>query len=206
MLLTVLKILPKNLMSRLVGRLMAMQSPKPLVRLMKVWFAGHYQIRLDEAEKDFDEYTSINALFTRKLKSGIRPLQGDLIHPCDSKIAVSGEIVEGELLQAKGWSYSLADLIGNDDLASNLSGGHFTTYYLCPTDYHRVHSPVEGNLMSVRHIPGALWPVNPASVNGIRGLFVKNERVVFEIETVFGVASLAGRLQRRTTDDRCADW
>jgi phosphatidylserine decarboxylase len=190
MILTLLKILPKNLLSRVIGRLMSLESPAALVRLMKIWFAGHYQIRLDEAEKDFEDYSSINALFTRKLKPGLRPISGDLVHPCDSKVAEAGEVEEGLLIQVKDWRYSLSQLVGNPKLAEDLNGGQFTTYYLCPTDYHRVHSPVDGNLQAVRHIPGTLWPVNPASVSGIKSLFLKNERMVFEIETVFGVMAL----------------
>lgn len=190
MILTLLRLLPKNLLSRFTGKLMSIESPVWLVRVMKIWFAGHYMIRLDEAEKEFDEYRSINALFTRRLKSGIRPIVGDLVHPADSKIAQAGVLEAGQLLQAKGWSYSASDLIGNNDLASQLKNGSYFTYYLCPTDYHRVHSPVDGKVVNIRHIPGTLWPVNPGSVRGIESLFLKNERMVFEIETVFGVMAV----------------
>ncbi|MEO0336023.1 MAG: archaetidylserine decarboxylase [Pseudomonadota bacterium] len=190
MVLTILKILPRNLLSRFVGKMMSLEKPQSIVRVLKIWFAGHYQIRLDEAEKSFEDYSSINALFTRKLKPGIRPIGGDVVHPSDSKIAETGAVTHGQILQAKGWTYSVSEFVGNSQLAESLVDGQFVTYYLCPTDYHRVHSPCDGNVKRVRHIPGTLWPVNPASVNGIAGLFVKNERVVFEIETVFGMMAL----------------
>ena len=169
---------------------MGLESPVWLVRFLKVWFASTYQIRLDEAEFDFDHYPSVNALFTRRLKEGLRPVSGDLVHPCDGMVAQAGAVVDEQLLQAKGWRYSLAELLGSSALARDLSAGDFTTYYLCPTDYHRVHSPVDGRLKVVRHIPGTLWPVNSKSVGRISGLFLKNERIVFEIECVFGLMAV----------------
>jgi phosphatidylserine decarboxylase len=101
-----------------------------------------------------------------------------------------GLVIEGELLQAKGWNYSLAEFLGEETLAKAYEGGRYYTYYLCPADYHRVHAPSAGLMVSARHIPGLLWPVNEWSVTNIRRLFCLNERVVMNFESPEGRWSL----------------
>ncbi len=164
-----------------------LKQPRWLVRPLMQWFAGYYQLRLDEAALEFGAFESLDEMFTRELKPGLRPIQGDLIHPADSKIAQVGLVSEGQILQVKGWTYSVGELIGEGQQAAEFEQGTFVTYYLCPTDYHRVHSPVDGRLVRVRHIPGTLWPVNPYSVEHVKNLFAINERVIFELETAYGV-------------------
>ena len=167
-----------NLISRVTGQLVSQKVPSWVVKA----FAAHYKINLDEAEKTLKEYPSIQALFTRRLKCGARPICGDHVHPADAKIIQTGTIQSGSLLQVKGVEYSLKDLLGDEKLAEQNQNSGYMTYYLCPTDYHRVHSPVSGTVKSIRHIPGELWPVNQWGVNKVRGLFARNERVIFEIE------------------------
>jgi hypothetical protein len=58
--------------------------------------------------------------------------------------------------------------------------------YLSPKDYHRVHVPREGLARRWRYLPGTLWPVFPAAVRQIDGLFAKNERLVVHCETTDG--------------------
>lgn len=169
---------PKRLLSRATGVLMRIPLPWPLSRLLLPIFAKIFHIRVDEAEKPIGRYRSFDDFFTRKLKPGLRPIQGVHIHPVDGVLSQAGMISAGELLQAKGWTYSLEELIGDRELAKDYAGGRFATYYLCPADYHRVHVPLKGHLVSARHIPGLLWPVNEWSVNNIRRLFCLNERVV----------------------------
>ena len=167
-----------NLVSRLTGQLVSQKVPSWIVQ----GFAKHYKINLDEAEKTLREYPSIQALFTRRLKAGVRPICGDRVHPADAKIIQTGTVKAGALLQVKGVEYSLSELLGDETLATQHQNSGYMTYYLCPTDYHRVHSPVSGHVKSVRHIPGELWPVNQWGVSKVRGLFARNERVIFEIE------------------------
>ncbi|MGE3756693.1 MAG: archaetidylserine decarboxylase [Pseudobdellovibrionaceae bacterium] len=180
-------LVPKNILSRFVGWLVHLELPEPLKTKVLLGFAGYYKINLDEAEKTHQEYKSIGALFTRKLKRGIRPVgSAECLHPADSKLTTFGSIDGNTLLQAKGHAYSLPEFIKDPNAATRFRGGYFATYYLCPTDYHRVHSPVAGEVTKATVVPGALWPVNNWSVNAIHNLFALNERVVVEIKTRYG--------------------
>lgn len=167
-----------NVVSRITGQLVSQKVPSWVVHA----FAKHYKINLDEAEKTLSEYPSIQALFTRRLKAGVRPICGDRVHPADAKIIQTGTVKKGSLLQVKGIEYSLTELLGDKELADKHQNSGYMTYYLCPTDYHRVHTPISGAVKSIRHIAGELWPVNQWGVTKVKGLFARNERVIFEIE------------------------
>ncbi len=179
--------LPKNALSRLVGRLVHFELPQPFARLMVSVFAACYRINIQEAEKSLWEYKSIGELFTRKLKEGVRPLGSAVVlHPADSVVAQAGGIKSGAIIQAKGKSYTPSELTGDPKDDQFFEGGAFVTYYLCPTDYHRVHASVSGRLTRAVHIPGDLWPVNQWSVENINKVFCVNERLIVDQETEFG--------------------
>ena len=188
-----IKFLPKNLLSRVVGRMVAMEHPKVAAHWARDAFAKHYKINLDEAEMSIDEYPNIGALFTRRLKAGVRPIGEGIVHPCDGMLTAAQAIASDSLLQAKGLHYSLSDLIAEPKTAivsATFIGGVALTYYLCPTDYHRVHSPIDGDVTKVTHVPGTLWPVNDASVKWVSQLFAINERLIFHLSTPLGPALL----------------
>ncbi|UOF02117.1 archaetidylserine decarboxylase [Bdellovibrio reynosensis] len=181
------RILPKRRLSRWMGHLMHWEGPKWWTNLSIKSFANMYNINLDEAEKSYNEYTSIGDFFVRRLKSGIRPIgEGFAVHPADSKITQCAAIDGGTLIQAKGITYSLKGFTQDPEAEKKWAGGMFMTYYLCPTDYHRVHSPVDGEITDVRYMPGQLWPVNEWSTTNIKDLFTVNERVLIEIQTELG--------------------
>lgn len=181
----ILYLIPKNILSRLVGWLMHLR----LGSLPILIFAKIYNINLIESEKPYTEYKSIGDFFIRKLKSNARPLSdSQYLHPADSLISQIGKIENSTLIQAKGKTYSLHEFLQNSIF--DFEQGLFITYYLCPTDYHRVHSPITGKITSVIHIPGNLWPVNDWSVENIQNLFCVNERVIVNFETEQGPVSL----------------
>lgn len=177
---------PKNQLGSIVGPLVHKKWPKALNEKLKQSFVDYYQINMSEAEKSLEEYDSIGDLFTRRLKPDARPIQAEMVHPCDALILKSGQIQEQTLIQAKSKNYSCAELIRNSKLALEFEGGQFATYYLCPTDYHRIHYPMNGKIFWSCHVPGQFWPVNHWSTENIDDLYVQNERVITSIQTPRG--------------------
>lgn len=185
--LKILKFLPRVFISRFIGHLAQLTKPTFIVRPVINWFARRYKINLEEAEKPLHEYESLNAFFTRKLKPGLRPVAGTyFVHPADSVTTQFGIIENETLIQAKGLNYKLSDLIGSDEKSKKYESGVYIVYYLCPTDYHRVHAPVEGVIKEIKKLGFDLWPVNEASVSSIPNLFIENERVVVSINSQLG--------------------
>ena len=183
-----IRLLPKNLVSYWFGKLVSIELPNFLAQFFVSSFASYYKINLNEAEKNIADYKSIQALFTRKLKNGVRPIQANIIHPVDANISQFGDIKDHQLIQAKGKTYNLGQLLQDTDLANEFKNGYFICYYLCPTDYHRIHSPVSAKILQAKLIPGQLWPVNNWSVENIEELFCVNERVNVLLESEFGKA------------------
>lgn len=185
------RFLPKNHLSYIVGQLVHIRLPGFINRLIIANFAKAYKINLDEAEFPIEKYPSLGEFFVRKLKAGTRPLGKTwALHPADAVITQASQIKDGKLIQAKNRTYSVASFTQDKDALAKFNNGLFLTYYLCPTDYHRVHSPVTGEVRKVIHIPGNLWPVNPWSTENIHEIFSVNERVVVEIETDRGPVAL----------------
>lgn len=179
-----LYIIPKNTLSYWVGHWVHKRWPHPFGSWLVKWFACKYRINMQEAEKTISEYPSIGELFTRKLKPGLRSIEGAVVHPADSLLTQRGLIKKGLLMQIKDWPYRFDELLSlsSDEEKKKWEGGRYFTYYLCPTDYHRVHSPVSGQIVSSTYIPGTLWPVNTWSVQTIPQLFSRNERMITFIQ------------------------
>jgi len=183
------RLIPQHGLSRLFGML-AKSEQRWLSRLMIRAFSSVYDVDLDEAARpNVDGYRSFNDFFTRELKADARPLapgERMAICPADGVISQAGEIRAGQLLQAKGHTYSLEALLGEPPEATAFEGGCFATVYLAPHNYHRVHLPVDGKLIRTRAIPGTLYSVNQVTETHIDGLFARNERLVCFFDTPFG--------------------
>src|SRR4029450_7978945 len=154
-----LSLLPKSLLSSWVGRAVHAPLPPPVARRSVELFAHWYRINLAEAELPLAHYPTIGALFSRRLKPGVRPLGPGPVHPADALITAGGAIAPHTLLHGQGRTDTLSEWGHNAQVAGYFAHGSFLTYYLCPTDYHRVHAPVDGEVTWSCHIPGAFWPV-----------------------------------------------
>ncbi|PYQ26622.1 MAG: phosphatidylserine decarboxylase [Acidobacteria bacterium] len=185
-----LRYVPKNHMSRFIGRLMHVRWPKPVARRLVHWFANTYEIDVDEAQHPAHHYPSIGHFFIRDLREGLRPIEGDLVSPVDGTLRGFGEIENGRLEQIKGKSYTVAKFLGDATLAQRFERGVFFNLYLSPQDYHHIHSPVGGGITRSNHIPGMLWPVNDWSMANVDELFSINERVVTYIESDHGLVAV----------------
>jgi len=187
-------ILPKHLISRLVGKLAAAKAGFVTTALIKA-FIKQYKVDMSEAAKEHaSDYQSFNQFFTRELKPGLRPIIEDenkLALPVDGCVSQLGDIQDDSVFQAKGHVYSLTTLLGGDaDLAKPFKGGKFATIYLSPSDYHRIHMPMEGQLTDMLYVPGELFSVNPLTTENVPGLFARNERVVSVFDTPKGKMAL----------------
>jgi phosphatidylserine decarboxylase len=187
-----MRLVPKNALSRVAGALTRWQAPAPVRHAAMRAFARRYGIDLGESP-GLDAYRTFGEFFARPLRPGLRPIaDGDdvLVSPVDATVSEAGLSAGGRLVQAKGIDYSLAALVADDALAARLTGGAFATLYLSPRDYHRIHFPLGGRILGWRYVPGRLWPVNPASVKHVAGLFAANERLVTVLDTPLGRCAL----------------
>lgn len=190
---TLQRVLPQHGLSRFLGRFAASRHPA-LKWLLIEGFKTAYHVDMTEFQGDSAaDFASFNAFFTRPLLPGMRPLprRDDVaVSPADGVVSQAGTTEGGELLQAKGRRYTIADLVGDDDFARTLAGGSFATIYLAPHNYHRVHAPCAASLVSTLEIPGRLFSVNAVTEAHVAGLFARNERLVLRLKAAFGEYAL----------------
>jgi len=173
-------LLPKQALTSLAGRFAAARAGGATTAAIR-WFVARYGVAMHEAaEPDPAAYATFNEFFTRPLKAGVRPLaDAALVCPVDGAVSQCGPIADGQIVQAKGHTYSTTTLVGGDAaLAEAFSSGAFSTLYLSPKDYHRIHMPCDGDLTRMIYVPGDLFSVNALTAQHVPGLFARNERVV----------------------------
>ncbi len=182
-------VLPHRLLSSVARKLAYSPSPR-----IKQWLIDtvtrKFGVDLGEAaQPDAKSYPTFNAFFTRALKPGARVADPDprvLLMPADGRISQCGPIKDGRIFQAKGHSFTAAELLGDAEAAKPFENGLFATVYLSPKDYHRVHMPWTGTLRETVHVPGRLFSVGTAAVATVPRLFARNERLVCHFDTSFG--------------------
>ncbi|NGY06198.1 archaetidylserine decarboxylase [Solimonas terrae] len=186
--------LPTRWLSMLVFKLTQIRHVGFKNRLIRLFLSG-YTIDLQEAECErIEDYNSFNHFFTRALKPGARVAPDDpraFVSPVDGTLSQFGRITEDRLIQAKGHSYSLYDLLPEDAQAGDFLGGEFCTIYLAPYNYHRIHMPIDGRLAHWTYVPGRLFSVNAATARALPNLFTRNERLNARFDTPAGAFALS---------------
>jgi phosphatidylserine decarboxylase len=177
---SLVRALPRKGVSRVFGFLAEAPVPRALLVPVLSAYSKGFGADLSEAARPLSAYATFNDFFTRELVPGARPIDPDpraLVSPVDGGVYQTGAVAAGEVLQAKGVPYRVADLLGSEADAAPFEGGTFATLYLAPKDYHRIHWPFDATIDRVRHLPGDLWPVNDRALAAVPRLFARNERV-----------------------------
>jgi phosphatidylserine decarboxylase len=179
-------LLPQHFLSRIVLRLTRVKLWPFKNLLIGSFMRGFKPDMSDAAQTNPQSYPSFNAFFTRALRHGARPIDldpGVLISPVDGTVSQIGKVEGSNIIQAKGHNYTLEALLdGAPEWAQRFTGGAFTTLYLAPYNYHRIHMPLAGTLRAAWYVPGKLYSVNAVTAAAVAGLFAKNERVVCVFE------------------------
>jgi phosphatidylserine decarboxylase len=180
--------IPRRFVTRLMGWWSRIEHPWVVGGSIALWrlFSD-----LDLSEAKTLEFKSLHDCFTRELKAGARPIDWDpahLISPCDGLVGACGPIGSGTLLQAKGFPYSLDELLADPEWARQYTGGQYVTLRLTSSMYHRFHAPADCRVEQVNYIAGDAWNVNPIALKRVEKLFCKNERAVIRCRLSSGAA------------------
>jgi phosphatidylserine decarboxylase len=175
--------IPRRLATRFMGWFGQIEHPVIRDASIATWrlFAG--PLDLHEARKT--QFTSLHDCFVRELKPGARPIDQTpqvLVSPCDAIVGASGQLDGTTVIQAKGFFYTLEDLLGDASLVAKYRNGRYITLRLTSTMYHRFHAPYDCEVKEVTYISGDTWNVNPSALRRIDRLYCKNERAVVPLE------------------------
>ncbi|CAH1221615.1 Phosphatidylserine decarboxylase proenzyme [Paenibacillus plantiphilus] len=167
--------------SRITGRFAQSRASRRFIPR----FAKTYSIQVEEAEKRLDEYSTLNEFFTRRLKSGARTIDSataSLVSPVDALITGIGPIHAGTIINVKGQDYTVEELLNHSPRTENYRDGYYMVLYLSPTDYHRIHTPVDGRIIEREHVPGKVYPVNDFGLRHMPKVLSRNERLITYIQ------------------------
>ena len=194
------KFLPRLTLTALVFRLARIRTSSIKNFLIRQ-FVDLYKVNVEEVKHSVPEdFATFNDFFIRELVAGARQIDAasaSVVSPADGTVSAAGKIDKDRIFQAKDLHYTLTDLLATDiDDADKFIDGTFATIYLSPSDYHRVHSPLAGELVAARYVPGDLFSVNEATVACLPNLFTRNERLICHFTTDYGplVVILVGAL------------
>jgi phosphatidylserine decarboxylase len=183
--------IPRRWATRLIGWWSRIESPLVVGVSLRLWKLFAPDLDLSEARTT--RFRSLRECFIRELAPGARPVAADprvLVSPCDAVIGACGHLAGDSILQAKGMSYRLVDLLADPSLVARHRDGSFVTLRLKSTMYHRFHAPADCRIREVTHIPGDTWNVNPSAVKRVERLFCRNERAVLPLELEDPAAAL----------------
>ena len=173
--------IPRRLATRFMGWFSRIEQP--LVRDLSIglWRA-FADLGLDEAKRT--QFRSVHDCFIRELRDGARPIDASpemLVSPCDGIVGACGRIAGTQVWQAKGFPYTLSDLLGEERFAHIYRDGCYVTLRITSSMYHRFHAPHHGHVRRVTYFSGDTWNVHPIALRRIERLFCKNERAAIEI-------------------------
>ena len=171
-------LVPRRALTLFMGWFSKLEHPW-IARFSIFLWKSFVDLRLDEARKT--RFASLHDCFVRELKPGARPADPDpavLASPCDAIVGASGEIEGTRLYQAKGFSYSLEELVHDPGLAAAFRGGTYATLRITSSMYHRFHAPHDCRVERVTYFAGDAWNVHPPALKRVEKLFCRNERAV----------------------------
>ncbi|HEX4040425.1 MAG TPA: archaetidylserine decarboxylase [Xanthobacteraceae bacterium] len=170
--------IPRRLATQFIGWFSRIEQP--LIRDMSIGIWRLFSdLDLSEAKKA--DFRSLHDCFIRELREGVRPIEcapDIVVSPCDAIVGACGAIAQTELYQAKGFPYTLEDLLGDPALVGVHRNGRYVTLRLTSSMYHRFHAPYDGRLDRVIYVSGDTWNVNPIALKRVERLFCKNERAI----------------------------
>jgi phosphatidylserine decarboxylase len=173
--------IPRMWLTRCMGRLSRLRSPLFTRLAIAVWRCF---TDLDLSDAEHTRFASLRDCFTRALKPGARPIDAReqvVCSPCDAIVGACGAVQQGQVLQAKGMPYAMAELFGPTQDTRDFIGGSYVTLRLTSAMYHRFHAPADAHIEHVTYLSGDTWNVNPIALARIERLFCRNERAVIRM-------------------------
>lgn len=158
-----------------------------ITRLLIPSFCKRYHISHDKLEiyspaSNQNKFQSFQDFFTRKLKYQLQ-INSEFAYPCEGYVCDSGNFanlkevnVKGNLIHPKKIFGRFENEINNQD--------SFLNIFLHNHNYHRFHSPINGIVIDIEHIPGKLLFLRPwfyaRSMVSLPAFL--NERVIIKLQ------------------------
>ncbi|RFU79500.1 phosphatidylserine decarboxylase [Trichoderma arundinaceum] len=137
---------------------------------------------MDDFEpSEIDSYNTFEDFFTRAHRPGSRPIyhEDDPSHAivvADSRVVVYETLSDTKTLWIKGANFSIASLVMDTNIGKAFDNAAIASFRLSPQDYHRYHSPVEGEITGYQSLPGDYYQVDPVALQSDVDILTRNRR------------------------------
>ena len=168
---SILKILAEPKLSAVAGKFMDSKYSKFIIP----YFISNNNINMQEYMKE--DYSCFNDCFTRRVIPECRKISmddNDFISPCDGLLSAYKNNKE-TVVPVKRSSYTIGELLVNDEVAREYNDGICLVFRLCVNNYHRYCYLDNGTKDDNHFIPGVLHTVRPIALKK-RKVFVENSR------------------------------
>jgi len=168
-----------------ISRIFAYFFELKLSRIMILPYCLFFDISseyLEQFEPDSGKsyYRSYSDFFQRRYK--LSPsISHSIVWPCEGYVCDWGLFAEKENSIVKGQLLKLNDVFASD--IKNEANYFFVNIFLHNHNYHRIHSPIDGRIKRISHIPGDLVFLRPwfYKISDVSYPAIRNERVIFEM-------------------------
>lgn len=170
--------IPRRLATRAVAWFSRIEQPLMARASIAVWRL-FCDVDLRDAKKQ--RFASLHDCFIRELADGARPIDptpGILVSPSDGIVVASGKVRATTCVQAKGFTYTLEELLIDPVLCEAHRDSAYATLRLTAGMYHRFHAPADCVVEEVIGVPGDRWNVNPPALARVPRLYCRNVRAI----------------------------
>jgi phosphatidylserine decarboxylase len=142
----------------------------------------------DFEPSDPHAYATFEDFFVRQHTPTSRPIfepkdNTKAIVVADSRVVVYPTVSQTKAMWIKGKTFTIANLICDQERASVWSDGAVASFRLSPQDYHRYHSPVAGKMSWFQQVSGDYYQVDPLCLSSHVDILTRNARCCMGIET-----------------------
>ena len=164
-----------------VSRLYGLYCRTPLSAKGIPKFIEKYNIDMEGCN---GRYKNFAQFFAREKENVLFPEDSTTLgSPCEGLVSVFPDIEQGQVIAAKGASFSLEELFADYGLAKEYEGGTMISIRLTPANYHRMHFFDNGTVTDTRMIKGDLYSVSPLALRRVVRLYCRNKRAIIKFST-----------------------
>lgn len=139
-----------------------MDTPASVTPESIVTFYTAPSYRMEDYPVPEGGWKTFNEFFARHIDPAKRPIASPddptvVVSPADCAYSGSWPVNSDAIVRLKHLPWSISQLLEDSTYGPQFAGGTFTHSFLGPTDYHRQHAPVTGEILEAKIIPGLCY-------------------------------------------------
>ncbi len=147
-------------------------------------YINYFNITLQDVTRPINEFSTLHDFFIREVSAESRPIDegtSSIISPVDATVETFGSITKDGIFFVKEKPYTLENLLGSQKVANQFVNGSYIILYLSPAEYHRIHAPIDGEVIRQYVLGKKSYPVNKWGLQYGKDTISGNYRLLTEL-------------------------